>query len=64
MNLKNIRIDHCQQCGGTGRIYNNVPGNIVERRPHRSPSDHTFTYPQTCIACHGTGHIIYEVDPQ
>ena len=54
-------VTHCLRCGGTGKIFNNVPGSVLIKARMMHPME---VVPQPmaeeCPSCEGTGHIIYE----
>ena len=62
LNVENLQILHCFQCGGTGRIYNNVPGSAFERSTKTHILGEGQCMSVACSLCNGTGHIVNEVE--
>lgn len=57
-----IGVNHCSQCGGTGKIFNNVPGSMLLRTKMVIVVQQP--YPEDCNICNGTGHIVFVLEEE
>ncbi len=60
MDTDKILIRHCYKCGGTGKIFNEVPGSmLIKPAPPVMMPPNTYTpKSETCTNCKGTGHVV------
>lgn len=58
-----IFVRHCFKCGGTGLIFNEVPGSMLIRPapPLIMPPNIYQPKSEKCSNCKGTGHILGKV---
>lgn len=57
--IERLRITHFSQCGGSGKVFNNVPGSVLMKTNLVHPELIQQPYSQVCGICNGTGHLVH-----
>ena len=62
IDIKRIGTVHCERCGGTGKIFNSVPGSLM------TSTRMLFTMAEPvmedCETCQGTGHLLFNLEEE
>lgn len=60
--MDKIGVSHCRKCGGTGKVFDNVPGSALLKSKMIHPEETYQPYGKECDVCTGTGHMVFELE--